>query len=213
MVESNEGNRGIPEIEQFLLQLPSIINCKVIENDQNEIVEIHVLSNNDRSPKQIARDIQSSLIAKWNIHIDHKLISIAQIADEITQEVPPRLAIHQVEYSVDGLNARASVQLKYKESIYKGEVEGLDTRTGALILIANATIKAIEDYIGKGPCFFIEDIEITRLAKKDVMIVAVTLLTNNEERYFVGSSYIRSDTYRSVVKSTLDALNRYLEKI
>ena len=45
------------------------------------------------------------------------------------------------------------------------------------------------------------------------MIVAVTLLTNNEERYFVGSSYIRSDTYRSVVKSTLDALNRYLEKI
>ena len=50
MVESNEGNRGIPEIEQFLLQLPSIINCKVIENDQNEIVEIHVLSNNDRSP-------------------------------------------------------------------------------------------------------------------------------------------------------------------
>ena len=43
MVESNEGNRGIPEIEQFLLQLPSIINCKVIENDQKDVYKRQVL--------------------------------------------------------------------------------------------------------------------------------------------------------------------------
>ena len=67
--------------------------------------------------------------------------------------------------------------------------------------------------MGRGPCFSIEDIERTTIAKKDVILVVVTLLTNYGEKYFVGVSFINSDIYKGIVKATLNALDSYIEEI
>jgi hypothetical protein len=201
------------DIEELIHKLPSILSCKVVINEEGKIVEVHILSSNERSPKQIARDIQSSLMAKWGIQIDHKIISIAQIADKEGEKSRYKLIISQVEYSVEGINAEALVVLKHQENTYIGKKKGLHTRNGVAKLIANATIKAVEEYLGKGPCFSIEDIEKTRIAKRDAAMVAVSLLTNFEEKYFIGASYINSDEHKSIVKSTLNALNTFIDKI
>lgn len=201
------------DIEELILKLPSIISCKIVINEEGKIVEIHILSSNERSPKQIVRDIQSSLMAKWEIRIDHKIISIAQIADNGEEGNRYKLQIAQVDYSLNGINAEALVVLRYHENTYTGKKKGLHTRIGVSKLIANATIKAVEEYLGKGPCFSIEDIEKTRIAKREAVLVAVTLLTNYEEKNFIGASYIDSDEYKSIVKATLNALNSFIDKI
>lgn len=203
----------IQEIEELIVQLPSIITCKIIKDEEGKIIEIHILSSKERSPKQISRDVQSTLIAKWGIQVDHKIISIAQIVDKKEQYNGYKLVISKVEYSINGVTAEALVALTNKENTYTGKAEGLHTTNGALRIIANATIKAVENYMAKGPCFSIEDIEKTNIAKKDATMVAVSLITNLEEKYFIGTSYINSDEYKGVVKSTLNALNWCIDNI
>ena len=201
------------EIEELVAKLPSILACKIVRDKEDKIIEIHILSSKERSPKQISRDVQSTLIAKWGIQVNHKIISIAQIIDTKEQYSGYKLKISQVEYSINDVNAEALVALKHKEDTYTGRAKGLNTANGAYRIIANATIKAVEDYMGKGPCFSIEDIGKTKVAKKDVTMVAVSLITNLEEKYFIGISYIDSDEHKSIVKSTLDALNWCINNI
>jgi hypothetical protein len=203
------------DIEELILMLPSILNCKVVINHEGKLVEIHILANKRRSPKQIARDIQSSVMAKWGLQIDYKIISIAQIEDTSQQEEKRgyKLVISSVEYSVEGINGEAVVVLKSEDKTYTGKIKGLHTRSGVTKLIANATIRAVEDYMGQGPCFYIEDIERTQIAKKDVVLIVVTLLTNFGEKYFVGISFLDADIYKSIVKATLNALDSYIEDI
>lgn len=200
------------QIEELILQLPEVINCKIVNNDQGEIIEVHILSSNKRTPKQIARDVLSSLMAKWGIEIDHKIISIAQISNDLEEFHGSRLQISKVEYSLEGIIANAQVVLTYEDKIYKGEEEGLHTKKSYLMLIANATLRAVEEYLGVGRCFIIEDVEKTLLAKKKIITIAITLLTPNEEKQFLGSSYIGSNENKAVVKATLNALNRLIQK-
>lgn len=71
-------------------KLAGIIKSHIVINDE-EITEIHVLSDTSRSPKQLARDIQSALMVRFGVNVDHKLISIAQIPSKNTNEAhrPP----------------------------------------------------------------------------------------------------------------------------
>ena len=70
---------SIEEYQELLSKIPGILNVRIIADaDNNTLTEIHVLSNTSRSPKQIARDIQSALLASYNIRMNHKIISIAR---------------------------------------------------------------------------------------------------------------------------------------
>ena len=72
------------EIEYFLNGIKSVISSKVITDPNNEICEIHVLADNSRHSKQIARDIRTALLSKLNMDIDYKIISVAQIDRNIS---------------------------------------------------------------------------------------------------------------------------------
>jgi hypothetical protein len=68
----------------ILSQLPGIFAIRLhFGNGDNgakdQLTEIHVLASTDRNPKQIARDIQSTLFAVYGVEIDHRIISIAQL--------------------------------------------------------------------------------------------------------------------------------------
>ena len=71
--------QNIEEYQALLNQLPGIINSKIIVDEEGNLIEIHILSDTGRSPKQIVRDVQSALLANNNLKVDHKIISVAQI--------------------------------------------------------------------------------------------------------------------------------------
>ena len=72
------------EMEFFLNNIKSVISSKVIMDSNNEISEIHVLSDSSRQSKQIARDIRTALLSKFNTDVDYKIISVAQIDKDIS---------------------------------------------------------------------------------------------------------------------------------
>lgn len=67
----------IQSVEEFLDKIIGVMCSRLVVNESNKITEIHILSDNQRSVKQIIRDVEFLLIAKYNIKVDHKIISIA----------------------------------------------------------------------------------------------------------------------------------------
>ena len=66
-------------VEQALDGLRDVRSAKVIADGGGSILAVHVVSSSERSAKQIARDVESVLVAKLGIAIDHRKISVAQM--------------------------------------------------------------------------------------------------------------------------------------
>lgn len=55
-----------------------------------------------------------------------------------------------------------------------------------------------------------QDIELVRLGKQDVVVVSVSLLAHRSEKILVGCCTVERDAQQAVVLATLAALNRVL---
>jgi len=76
-------------VEQALDGLRDVKTAKVVPDSAGGILAVHVITTSDRPGKQIARDVESVLVAKLGIAIDHRKISVAQV-DAETAESPER---------------------------------------------------------------------------------------------------------------------------
>lgn len=203
---------NIKELEQFIMQIKSIISCKIVVDEGENIQEIHILSDTSRSPKQLSRDIQSSLISMYGLDIDHKKVSIAQINDKSINDRNFRLKVKSIEYSTVGTKADVKVILEKCDEIFEGEYSGVNSIYNSQRIIANATLKAVESFLEIDDTFLLEDIKEIQLAGKDAVVIAVTFVSEYGEQIFSGCSFVNSDRREAVVKATLDAINRRVMK-
>ena len=72
----------ILEIETALSHVAEIRAARIVSSDEGVIQEIHNLADPSKSPKQLVRDIESTIMASFGIPVDHKKISIAQLGHE-----------------------------------------------------------------------------------------------------------------------------------
>ena len=70
----------LDELEASLTRIAGITAATVGGSDS--LIEIHVVAILGRSPKQIVRDIQSLAQAGYGLEVDHRSVSIVQLADE-----------------------------------------------------------------------------------------------------------------------------------
>lgn len=195
-------------MEEMINHIPDVISSKIIVSDINELEEIHVLASNQRNAKQISRDIQSALTAKFDIRIDHKIISVAQINFKQETENEFRLKIHSIGYSVSGNMAHIKVVLQKGDELIEGLAEGINSKNNVYRMVANAALECIHTLLGMSNTFIVEDIEQTQLARRKVIVAAINLITHHEEELMVGSAVVRKDEYETIVRATLDAVNR-----
>ena len=64
-------------------------SARIVTNDSGGILEIHVVADTARSAKMVARDVESILVAKIGLSIDHRKISVAQVEGKETAEAGP----------------------------------------------------------------------------------------------------------------------------
>jgi hypothetical protein len=209
----------ILEIEEALSQVAEIRAARIVSSDEGVIQEIHVLALPSKSPKQLVRDIESTIMAQFGITIDHKKVSIAQLgresvqmADEVTGAPtgPPRARIHAVNSEVIGLRAVSSVVLDLGSEQYTGVAEGPASATSRLRLVAQATLNAVEQYSEDGFGFALEDVAIVALGREKVAVACIVLVTPLGEQALAGSALARHSENDSIVRATLDAINRRL---
>jgi len=204
----------IAEIEEVLSQVAEIKAVRVVSANGGAIDEIHVLALPTKSPKQLVRDIESTIMAAFGIAIDHKVISIAQLGPEVLSKpdikVHARALIRGITADVAGVFATSTVTLELEGDLYVGTATGPASQTGRQRLVAQATLNAVEEYLQGTLSFALEDVEIVRLGREAVAVSCIVLVTSIGEQAFSGSALVRHNEKDSIVKATLDAINRRL---
>lgn len=174
---------------------------------QEKLEEIHIVASMMRSPKQIVRDVESTLLAMFNYRIDRKIISIAQIDTDIVKETK-RIKYEGVSVETNGTNMDCKVRLSYKEEEYIGMKSCIKTTINRYKTIAKATIEAIREVVGDLYIFDVQDVLLNTSRGTSFVCVVINIISKNQEEILIGSVVVRDDINEAIAKATLDAINR-----
>lgn len=200
----------IEEVEEEIEKLESIVSCKIMHSE-GKFNEVHIVSNKIRSAKQLVRDINSLLIATYNIQIDHKVISIAEIPCKDLEKKERRLKIYSVAHDNNNGKAYIKISLQRGGEIFTKTNQGINARRNIDRMLVDTTLKAVEEACGYQDAFALEDIKTVNLTTAEAVVVLVGTYNRIEQR-FSGTSLVGQDYKKAVVKATLDAINRHLVK-
>lgn len=213
-------NRGaIADIERTLSRLRGIVSARVVTDERGEIVEIHVLADQGRHPKQIGRDIESALFSEFGIRVDHRKISIAQTRDMEEPAVESRLKFLGIDYSIDRASARARVSVGRGDETYVGAATTAGGNVNQEQLVARATLEAVQEYLRttslRNGEVAMELRDFTRSETSGRAFFAVTVRVHGErgDLDLIGSAIVRDDPWRAAACATLDAINRRLSSL
>lgn len=202
---------NIIKIEEQIEKLESIVSCKIIQGEDSSFHEVHIVSNKNRSAKQLVRDVQSLLIATYGIQIDHKIISIAEIMCDDVKKKYKRLKVLSVSYDNNGDKVSIKISLEKDGEIFSNASQGINVRRNIDRMLVDTTLRTIEEAFGYEDTFVLEDIKTVSFNTAEAVVVIIGIYNTIEQR-FCGTSLVGQDDKKAVVKATLDAVNRYLIK-
>ncbi len=199
------------DVKSLVCKIPGIISCKVIMGADNKIDEMHVLCTHGKNTKQIVRDIQSAVNAKFDTDIDYKVISVAQIDVENFRE--SRLKIAGISITNMGNTIKTVVSLEHEGRIFEGSDVKIKSLTNKYKAIAGATIASVENFINLKDVFYLEGIEKKRIITEEVFLSVIGYTYKDNNNLFCGCCLIKSDENEAIAKSALDAINRIIGTI
>lgn len=231
--------RLLPELEDSLRQIPGVKAASVVTGPDAVPTEVHVLASPGKPAKQIVRDVQSLSLARYDIDIDHRIVSVVQIGDDQSSttvqgngvalpsldgldastdtagdedsddDAAPRPSIAAIMVRSGKGETEASVTLATGDELFEGSSKGPAGQTHRARLVAIATLDAVSELLGQ-PC----EVESSTIVATGTREVALTVLTmavpRTGEQVLTGSAVVRGDDADAVARSVLAALNRQL---
>lgn len=200
-----------PKLENAINQVKGVLSSKIIGNEE-EITEIHVVANKARNAKQLVRDIETVVQVSGGISVDHKKISIAQVAQAKPLE-RPRLTNVNVEF--DGLTAVVRVTMNHNGETVVSEVEGVRSEKNILRLAAQAALMAVERLLQTQVRFAVDQVMLVPIGISQLISISVIVVTPQGEENLLGSTYVdnSSNATEAACKAALDAINRRLGEL
>ena len=157
----------IEEAEEFLSSLTAVLSARIIAGSGGEIEEIHALTTDQVAPKQTVRNVESGLLAKFDLTLDHRKISVAQtslpIPSNATVERPMSVVIersiargeerilfrsHRLE-SKRPHGIRITVSVEWRGRTYTGMADAADLPRNRVEATAEATLRAVETAVSE----------------------------------------------------------------
>lgn len=224
--------RLLPELEDALRHIQGVRAASVVTGPDAVPTEVHVLADPGKPAKQVVRDVQSLAMARYDIDIDHRIVSVVQMGEEEVRAPEPaapaeapaaapaeepgaagepavRPAIAAIMVRSGKGETEASVTLAAAEHLFEGRSSGPAGRTHRARLVAVATLDAVSELLGQ-PC----EVESASIVATGVRDVALTVLTmtvpRTGEQVLTGCAAVRGDEADAVARSVLAALNRQL---
>jgi hypothetical protein len=214
--------RLLPELEDALRHLPGVKAASVVTGPDAVPTEVHVLAAPGKAPKQVVRDVQSLALARYDIDIDHRIVSVVQIGDdEVRMVVDEDVAVEAapdpvVRPSISAVTVRsgsgetqATVTLTIGDQVFEGNSQGPAGQSHRARLVALATVEAVAELLGQA-CE-VETATIVATGAREVALSVLTLMVpRTGEQVLTGAAVVRGDEADAVVRSVLAALNRQL---
>lgn len=229
-MDGGQGSAGtrakvsVRAVEELIEGFAAVEGARIVLDDWGAVQQIHVLADDSRPPKAIARDIQSGLQARWGLVVDHRRISIAQMEDVAPRPQWARLRLEQFAVSSDPVRGRIEIAVSLAPdsgrdiagrpvspgtSLWQGRASGASGAGTGLRLASEATLQALNQALRPDHTFSVADIGRVTLGGQEIV---VSLLQHHGPRGAVetlsGSALVRSEPLEAAVRAVLNASNR-----
>ncbi len=210
------------EVQELVGQLPGIQSCRLVCNDWGAIEEFHVLAGDERHPKQIVRDIESALAAKWGLQVDHKRVSVASLTSGSGRSGEQSTGSGTAWIELVSIRSTSHPGQQYLEvevtvrtasGDATGRADGGIARAKHGRLSAEAATRALNEILPPGHYIQMEDIRSVDMAAGPVVCVQHSLLRQRiASLLIVGAAPVQGDDWsRAAVQATVAAVNYHIE--
>jgi hypothetical protein len=221
--------RLLPELEDALRHIQGVKAASVVTGPDAVPTEVHVLASPGKPAKQVVRDVQSLALARYDIDIDHRIVSVVQMGDDEARGPEPAAAVPSTEAATPETDAEpvvrpsiaaimvrsgkgeteASVTLAAGDQLFEGTSQGPAGQSHRARLVAIATLDAVSELLGQ-PCE-VESSTIVATGTREVALTVLTMIVpRTGEQVLTGCAVVRGDEADAVARSVLAALNRQL---
>ncbi|HNZ09001.1 MAG TPA: hypothetical protein PLI10_05930 [Bacillota bacterium] len=203
----------VVKLESLINRMGGVLAAKVVTDGSGRPIEVHVLTNLERSPKQVARDVQSCAASACGVQLDYRIISVAQVSDDTLVSTSIRLKIKGFGVAMEDNSIIVRVSLANKGDVFEGTATGVSKSQGKYTTASLACVNSLHKFLGADYVFSVVDVQKTRIAGLDAFNVALNNVYDDRQAILTGVALVQDDEYLAVIKATLHAANRVLEKI
>jgi hypothetical protein len=169
---------------------------------------------------EVATTVGRLLRERFGLGVDAERVQLVEDADisPATIEAEPepastRPAIQRMHLVSSGLDVTVTVTLGHNGRDSVGEASGTATQSGVHKAVALATLNAVEGFIGQSVRFEVDHLEVTQMGSARTVVAGVTLVSSRGVERLTGAAVVREDVRQAVIRATLDAVNRRIEKL
>jgi len=203
----------VGKIEALIGQVRGVLAVRVVQDEQGQIDELHVVGSPGRSAKQMVRDVESLLYVRGGVRLDHRKISLVQVAEGSIQPAAVRVQMLNITRSGDD-QPTMTVTLGMGDRRVHGVGRSRPEQPEQLEqLVGYATIHALDQLIGPEGQFRLEGLQRQPFGELDVILSHLSLTTDEGIETLLGISVVRENDLSSVTRAILDAVNRRLQRL
>lgn len=232
---------AVERAQRLITRIQGISSCRIAVTDGGAVAEVHVVATGGKSPKLVARDVESCLKAELGIDVDHRKIGVVMMQGEEEpepevvpaptatpplhvassedvhefpiEEIASRFVFHSVNVFSERFGVRAEVELSRDDVDAFGASQSGNTMAEPLGVIAEATLGAIAEFLDDHTRLCLGGVRKTKLGDDDAVVVRIDVLEPRASRSLAGCSIVSGSEHQSVVFATLDAVNRVVGKL
>jgi hypothetical protein len=194
------------------------------------------VATGNKSPKLVARDVESVLKAEVGLPVDYRKIGVVTIQGEReepqpeggapvpeagviapaefpVEEFPSRFAFQSVNVFAGKGTTRAEVELERDSVESFGTCEDGNAATAPWRVIAEATLRAVSEFLDGGTRLCLVEVLKVGVGERDAFLVNVDVIDDRNSKSLAGCSIVSGNENQSVVFATLDAVNRVIGKL
>lgn len=215
------------DVERELAELPEVTGVRLVTDQYGELTEVHVLATPDKHPKQIVRDLQAVAKVRFDVDLDHRIVSVVQLnRDQVSvpavtttvvehdrdeTEGGDRVLVGGISVARNDLRCTVEVALTYGDERFIGSIDGSSSSRAVPALVARATLGALAQHHPGAARIDLESVAVQRLGDRPFVAVSLVLLLPPHEETLFGCALVRhAGEEDAVARAVLDALNRRL---
>lgn len=199
-------------VEQALRSLTGVHGARLVPGYERPVDEIHVLTEEGRGAKATVRDVQTLLLARFDLPVDHRVVSVAQIDQpRVLGSRPGRVSLEQVRTTRSGMTVEAEVILLDEGVRHVGTASGPASAPGQRRTTGRATLEALRGLLGRDLVVELEGASIERVTGRPIAVGLVHASTDRGSLTLVGGALVEDGEHEAIARAVLDACNRQLE--
>jgi len=193
-------------IEGLIGQVRGVIGARVVPDGQGGIAEIHVVAAPYRSAKQMVRDIESLIYVRGGLRVDHRKISLAQLAEPELPVLARQIRLIDVRRSTDAYETTIGITLAAGDRQAQGLSYGRHSLHQPAWLAGEATVQALNQLIGVSDR--LQLIELRFQPFGEIELCLAQLADTVGAAILLGMSATGDDGETTAARAVLDAIGR-----